>query len=135
MDSKWQANAARETEIDEVLAEFGGNARAAIGALLLDLETLARDRVASASFGYTRGRVSALPGARRPALDRVDAEIRIEAWSQDGVVIAVIATCDSLSVGHAAFEAAIKRYPENEVTLRDRCRLIARHSPPGTKTG
>ncbi|PSC04291.1 hypothetical protein SLNSH_14990 [Alsobacter soli] len=45
-----------EEEVDAVLAEFGGDARAAIRALLADLATLAEDREASVSNGYVRGR-------------------------------------------------------------------------------
>jgi hypothetical protein len=40
-----------------VLAEFGGDARAAIAALLHDLHTLALDAEASTSRGYVRGNV------------------------------------------------------------------------------
>jgi hypothetical protein len=46
-----------DAEIDAVLAEFNGDARAAIRALLHDLSALARDADASTSWGYVRGRV------------------------------------------------------------------------------
>jgi hypothetical protein len=59
--------AARQTEVDEVLAEFGGDARAAIGALLDDLATLVADAEEAVSRGFLRGRFS--EGARRPAVD------------------------------------------------------------------
>jgi hypothetical protein len=46
-----------ESDIDAVLAEFDGDHRAAIGALLLkDLETLARDSERVTSNGYVWGR-------------------------------------------------------------------------------
>jgi hypothetical protein len=37
-----------DAEVDEVLAEFGGNARAAIGALLQDIAVLASDQTRDA---------------------------------------------------------------------------------------
>lgn len=43
-----------DAEIDEVLAEFGGDAREAIAALLRDLATLAGDYEGSISKGYVR---------------------------------------------------------------------------------
>jgi hypothetical protein len=46
-----------EAEIDAVLAEFGHDPRAAIRALLRDLDMLARDAEASTSRGYVRGRI------------------------------------------------------------------------------
>ena len=44
-----------EAEIDEVLAEFGGDQRAAIRALLQDMTTLQLDANRSASRGFLRG--------------------------------------------------------------------------------
>jgi hypothetical protein len=56
---------ATETEIDAVLAEFGSDPRAAIGALLHDLTLIIEDAQASVSRGYVRGRllVYRRPGA------------------------------------------------------------------------
>lgn len=45
----------READIDAVLAEFGGDARAAIRALLVDIDALARDYARDVSVGYVRG--------------------------------------------------------------------------------
>ena len=45
-----------ETEVDAVLGEFEGDARAAIRALLHDLAALAADRALTVSRGYVRGR-------------------------------------------------------------------------------
>ena len=58
MDSKAQAEAARQAEVEAVLAEFDGDARKAIAALLWDLEALARDRENATSYGFTRGKIS-----------------------------------------------------------------------------
>lgn len=44
-----------EAEIDAVLHEFGGDARAAIGALLHDLAVLAGDYETNVSYGFVRG--------------------------------------------------------------------------------
>lgn len=58
-----------EGDIDAVLAEFGGDARAAIRALLADLDTLARDAEAGAattSRGYVRGRFGTPPRRTEP---------------------------------------------------------------------
>jgi hypothetical protein len=45
-----------EADIDMALAEFGGDARATIRALLSDLATLADDRDENVSTGFVRGR-------------------------------------------------------------------------------
>lgn len=44
-----------EADVDEVIAEFGGDARKAVRALLHDLAVLAADYDASVSRGYVRG--------------------------------------------------------------------------------
>ena len=46
-----------ETDVDEVIAEFGGDPRAAVRALLSDLAVLAGDFEASVSHGFVRGAV------------------------------------------------------------------------------
>lgn len=46
---------ATDEEIDAILAEFGGDARAAIRALLHDLTQIALDSEAAVSRGYVRG--------------------------------------------------------------------------------
>jgi hypothetical protein len=51
-----------ELQIDTVLAEFHGDARAAIGALLHNRDELLRDADRAASLGFLRGRFS--EGAR-----------------------------------------------------------------------
>ncbi len=51
-----------EGKIDAVLAEFGGDARAAIGALLYNREELLRDADRAISLGFLRGKFS--EGAR-----------------------------------------------------------------------
>jgi hypothetical protein len=53
-----------EQEIDEVLAEFDGDARAALRALLHDQAELIRDAQQAVSRGFIRGVFAA--GARRP---------------------------------------------------------------------
>lgn len=54
-------------QIDAILEEFGGDFRAAIGALIINREELLRDADRSASVGFLRGRFS--EGAR-PVRDR-----------------------------------------------------------------
>ncbi len=58
-----------ERQIDSVLAEFDGNARAAIGALLHNRDELLRDADRAASLGFLRGRFSegARPGSEPKA--------------------------------------------------------------------
>ena len=51
-------------DVDEVLAEFDGDPRAAIAALLRDLAMLAGDLESSVSRGYTRGALLDAPRAR-----------------------------------------------------------------------
>lgn len=46
-----------EADIDAVLHEFGGDARAAIGALLHDIAVLASDYETNVSHGFVRGGV------------------------------------------------------------------------------
>jgi predicted HD phosphohydrolase len=53
-------DAGDHAEVDAVLAEFAGDHRAAIAALLHDLHTLALDAEASTSRGYVRGNVMRL---------------------------------------------------------------------------
>lgn len=53
-------------DVDAVLTEFGGDARAAIAALLHDLEVLALDAEACASRGYVRGKVVRLKVKQSP---------------------------------------------------------------------
>lgn len=53
-----------DRDVDDVLQEFGGDARAAIRALLQDLATLADDREASVSRGYVRGKRFGIQGRR-----------------------------------------------------------------------
>ena len=48
---------ANETQIDAALAEFGGDPRAAIGALLHDLTLIIEDAQVAVSHGYVRGRL------------------------------------------------------------------------------
>lgn len=47
---------ALEREIDELLAEANGDARAAMRALLHDFESLLKDALSATSRGYVRGR-------------------------------------------------------------------------------
>jgi hypothetical protein len=56
-----------EEDVEAVLLEFGGDARAAIRALLQDLDMLARDHEATVSHGYVRGDIPhvVLPSRRR----------------------------------------------------------------------
>jgi trans-2-enoyl-CoA reductase len=48
---------ASDAEIDQVIAEFGGDAREAIRALLHDLSSLAADQHRTTSYGYLRGNI------------------------------------------------------------------------------
>lgn len=50
-----------ESDIDAVLAEFGGDAREALRALLADIATLAADYEADVSRGYVRGEIPRMP--------------------------------------------------------------------------
>ena len=56
-----------EARIDATLADFGGDARAAIGALLLNRDEIMRDADRVISVGFLRGRFSA--GARPGPID------------------------------------------------------------------
>lgn len=52
--------AADDAEIDAVLAEFGGDPRQAIAALLHDMTVLVRDAESIVSRGFVRGRLPSL---------------------------------------------------------------------------
>jgi hypothetical protein len=58
---------ATDEEIDAIVAEFGGDARRAIRALLHDLTQIALDCEAAVSRGYVRGNL--LPFRLREAAD------------------------------------------------------------------
>ena len=58
---------ATDEEIDAIIAEFGGDARLAIRALLHDLTQIALDCEAAVSRGYVRGNL--LPFRLREATD------------------------------------------------------------------
>ncbi len=49
------AEAITEDDVSEVLAEFSGDPRRAIRALLEDIAVLALDRAHTTSFGYVKG--------------------------------------------------------------------------------
>ena len=51
---------ALQAEVDALLAEFDGDPRAVIVALLHDLDILARDSASNVSRGYVRGRIVAI---------------------------------------------------------------------------
>jgi predicted HD phosphohydrolase len=55
------------SEVDAVLAEFGGDAHAAIAALLHDMRVLLADAEQATSRGFLRGKFS--EGARRLVVD------------------------------------------------------------------
>ncbi len=55
---------ATDEEIDAIIAEFGGDARLAIRALLHDLTQIALDCEAAVSRGYVRGNLLPLQAAR-----------------------------------------------------------------------
>ena len=61
---------ASDEEIDTLIAEFGGDSRQAIRALLHDLTELARDSEAAVSRGYVRGKM--LPFVVRGIADEVE---------------------------------------------------------------
>jgi hypothetical protein len=52
-----QAQDSFASEVDAVIAEFNGDVRAAIAALLHDLDALATDAENTTSRGYVRGRI------------------------------------------------------------------------------
>ncbi len=54
-----------ERDVDDVLEEFGGDARAAIRALLHDLHLLAADYERSVSQGFVRGTAAMKARSRR----------------------------------------------------------------------
>ena len=67
MTESWQPS---EAEIDVVVAEFDGDLRATIRALLHDLAILALDGALAVSHGYVRGRwPNDPPSSKAPVSD------------------------------------------------------------------
>ncbi len=54
-----------EADVDGILAEFGGNAREAIRALLHDVSFLAQDYEVTVSKGFVRGEIPRLEIRRK----------------------------------------------------------------------
>jgi hypothetical protein len=59
---------------------------------------------------------------------------RVELWTEDGQQVrwAVAATAN-VTVGHAAFEAAVRNWPHERFTLRNGILLIREHKPDGLR--
>jgi hypothetical protein len=61
-----------------------------------------------------------------------DMPYRIELWDRYAQHIRwVVAAAGTITVGHAAFDAAIAAYPNEHFTLRNRALLIREHPPKG----
>ena len=55
----------------------------------------------------------------------------IEVWKETGgCVEAQLAVIYPIAMARAAFETACELWPKHEVTLRDRCRIVARRERP-----
>jgi hypothetical protein len=55
---------------------------------------------------------------------------RVEMWDSDDQHIRwVAATCDTVSVAHGAFDAAIKTYPNYRWKLRNGMLVLRKHEP------
>ncbi len=67
-----------EAEIDAVVAEFDGDLRAALRALLHDLAVLALDRALTVSRGYVRGRWLTGPVELGPRLSEGGSEVKVD---------------------------------------------------------
>ena len=57
MPERSESDGPLESEVDAVIAEFGGDMRQAIRALLADLAALAADYEADVSKGYVQGEI------------------------------------------------------------------------------
>jgi hypothetical protein len=63
----------------------------------------------------------------RPS-DIDDLIFRIDRWFDRGNRIdCCVAACANLSLGLAAFDAAVKQYPDEYLTLRNRSWVVRRH--------
>jgi hypothetical protein len=55
---------------------------------------------------------------------------RVELWDHTGQHVRwVIAACGTVTIGHAAFDAAIKSWPNERFSLRNGIQLIREHPP------
>jgi hypothetical protein len=65
--------------------------------------------------------------------DLEDLIFRVDKWFDGGNRIeCCVAACMNLPLGLAAFDAAVKQYPNNYLTLRNKSWVVKRHegSPP-----
>jgi hypothetical protein len=59
---------------------------------------------------------------------------RVELWDREGVHLRwVVAAAGNVSIGHAAFEAAVANWPQERFTLRKGALLIREHPRDPTK--
>lgn len=65
MDKPRTSHSASDDEVEAVIAEFGGDPKAAIKALLHDIALLADDHTASVSWGYVRGKLWVVKGSKK----------------------------------------------------------------------
>jgi hypothetical protein len=54
----------------------------------------------------------------------------LDVFDERGNLIEVLARMYDLAVAHAAFEAAVAKYPEKRIHIRDRARVIRKSEEP-----
>ena len=66
--------------------------------------------------------------------DIANMQSRVELWTPDGQQVRwAIAATANVTVGHAAFEAAVRNWPHERFTLRNGILLIREHIPEREK--
>ncbi len=56
------------------------------------------------------------------------ANYKVERWDwKDAHVEEIVASASLIMIGHAAFHAAVERYPQNRLTLRQGTRVILKY--------
>lgn len=56
-----------------------------------------------------------------------DLQYAVELWNARGCVERVLARSALVTIGRGAFEAAVAEFPQKEITLRQRTRVIREH--------
>ena len=54
----------------------------------------------------------------------------IDVYDDHDNLVEVLGRVADLAVAHAAFEAAVAKYPDKRICIRERCRVIRRYDEP-----
>jgi hypothetical protein len=55
----------------------------------------------------------------------------LDVYDERGSLVEVLGRVADLAVAHAAFDAAVAKYPDKRICIRERCRVIGSSDRPG----